>query len=86
MEAYFANNLYKILQASFRESFSVVMLYQKAEFFTGFRSLESMGLGKILIQKVWGILTPVGQWVLRRKETHKHWEFCMTYASLPPTQ
>jgi len=52
MEAYFANNLYKILQASFRESFSVVMLYQKAEFFTGFRSLESMGLGKILIQKV----------------------------------
>jgi len=52
MEAYFANNLYKILQASFRESFGVVMLYQKAEFFTGFRSLESMGLGKILIQKV----------------------------------
>ena len=40
------------------------MLHQKAECLTGFGSLESMGLCKILIQKVWGILILVGRWVL----------------------
>jgi len=44
------------------------MLHQEAEFLTGFRSLESMVLCKILMQKVWGIVILVGRWVLGRKE------------------
>ena len=34
---------------------------------------------------VWGILILVAGWVLGLKETRKHWQFCTTYASLPPT-
>ena len=61
------------------------MLHQQAEFLTGFRSLEIMGLCKISIQKIWGILILVEWWVLGRKETRTQWQFCTTYASLPPT-
>jgi len=46
-----------------------IILHQEAEFLTGFRSLESMGLCKILIQKVLGILILVGRLMLQRKET-----------------
>jgi len=45
------------------------MLRQKAEFLTGFGSLESMGLGKIFIKRFWGILILVRRWALGRKET-----------------
>ena len=49
MEAYFGNNLYKVVSDRVSVSFQ---LKQKAEFLTGFRSLGSKGLYKILIQKV----------------------------------
>ena len=45
VEAYFANNSYKVVEASFRR-ISAIMLHQKAEFLIGFKSLESMGLCK----------------------------------------
>jgi len=41
METYFTYNSYKVVEVS-GETFSVVMLHQKAEFLTVFTSLESM--------------------------------------------
>ena len=45
------------------------MLYQKAEFLTGLRSLESVVLCKILILKASRTLIPVGGCALGQKET-----------------
>ena len=44
----------------FRDIFVVIKFHQKVEFLTGLRSLESMGLCKIIILKVWGTLALVG--------------------------
>jgi len=70
-EAYFANNSYKVVQASFQRKFQCRHAPPKSRIFDWIQKFREYGTVQNLIHKVWGILILVGLWVLGRKETLK---------------
>ena len=71
MEAYFVNNSCKVIQASFRRKLQCRHAPSKSRIFDHIQKFREYGTVK-------------NQWNTERRMCSINWQFCTTYASLPP--
>ena len=85
MKICFANNSYKLVQASFQSKFQCHHAPSKTRNFDWIQKFKEYGTMQNLNSKGVRDAFLVRWWVLGCKETRENWTFCTTSASLPPT-